>query len=108
MDKILGGDFDIMKNENDKTPQVDFWARAWQQASRHKRKGPWQKSNYEKSAAIWNTRADSFARNTAREKNQARIRAVFDVTYLNQPWEEVDRYWRLYVNASWRNQPMAW
>ncbi|MDT3700786.1 MAG: class I SAM-dependent methyltransferase [Thermincola sp.] len=78
MDKILGGDFDIMKNENDKTTQVDFWARAWQQASRHKRKGSWQKSNYEKSAAIWNTRADSFARNTAREKNQARIQAVFE------------------------------
>ncbi|WP_418791882.1 class I SAM-dependent methyltransferase [Phosphitispora sp. TUW77] len=67
-----------MEDERKNSIQGDFWAKAWQEASCQKRNNRISKNNIEKTVAVWNNRAESFARNTAKEGNRARTQAVFD------------------------------
>lgn len=61
-----------------KIQQPDYWAEVWQQASCYMRKNHTPTDDLKKTVAMWNNRASNFAKNTAREQNQARQQAVFD------------------------------
>jgi len=57
---------------------VDYWAEAWRKATSIRRGDSLSKKNLNKNISMWNNRANSFAQNTAKEKNKARQKEVFD------------------------------
>lgn len=69
-----------MRDENNllKNKMINYWVDAWRKATSIRRGDSLSTKNLNKNITMWNNRANSFAQNTAKEKNKARQKEVFD------------------------------